>query len=318
MNGAGPFLPAAMRLPPTHQDMLPLISKNWRWQIRLTPMGKKALHFDLDIVQLGHVQLIRGSYDAPYLMEGAIPKDSVMIALPYGGGKTVVRNAPLQGDALVLFTDHREFDLVTQMGNGNHTIVVSRPFFENLFTRHFGVDPTRRFDASLLRLKGGAEEYIRWQKGWLASLQSALLAGGTGMEASLVRQIEETLLCELFAMLECDEAPDIEAAESKKLARARAFLHDHMEENFSMTFLARELQMSVRSLQNLFQKHLGITPKHYLKQIRLQAIHEALKRGDKETVREIAEAYGFYHMGYFGTEYKKFYGQPPSQTLRHR
>ncbi|MNT71023.1 DNA-binding transcriptional activator FeaR [compost metagenome] len=78
--------------------------------------------------------------------------------------------------------------------------------------------------------------------------------------------------------------------------------------------------MSARSLYALFDKHAGTTPKHYIRQRKLETIHARLSdpRASVRNVTEVALDYGFLHLGRFSECYKSTFGELPSDTLRRR
>jgi transcriptional regulator GlxA family with amidase domain len=54
----------------------------------------------------------------------------------------------------------------------------------------------------------------------------------------------------------------------------------------------------------------------YLRNARLDKVRETLRRTEHETsVTEIAMQWGFTHMGRFSVEYRRRFGECPSQTL---
>jgi transcriptional regulator GlxA family with amidase domain len=82
--------------------------------------------------------------------------------------------------------------------------------------------------------------------------------------------------------------------------------------------LARTAGVSVRSLQEGFHQHTGMSPMTYLRRLRLARVHDDLRRldGNVWTVTEIAHRWGFVHRGRFADAYRAQYGQSPSHTLR--
>ena len=55
----------------------------------------------------------------------------------------------------------------------------------------------------------------------------------------------------------------------------------------------------------------------YLKRLRLNGVRRALQRAHKARTRiiDVATAWGFWHMGHFATDYRRMFGEAPSQTL---
>jgi AraC-like DNA-binding protein len=87
---------------------------------------------------------------------------------------------------------------------------------------------------------------------------------------------------------------------------------------FTVAGLAAIADISVRSLQQSFQRYIGMSPMTYLRQVRLARVHEDLRCGDPalHTVTGTAYRYGFTHMGRFAAEYRAQYGVSPHDTLR--
>jgi AraC-like DNA-binding protein len=82
--------------------------------------------------------------------------------------------------------------------------------------------------------------------------------------------------------------------------------------------LARQCHVSVRTLQEGFQRHLGMSPMAYLRVVRLRRAHRDLRSADPShsSVVSIAHRWGFTHLGRFAAAHKTMYGQTPLQTLR--
>jgi AraC-like DNA-binding protein len=82
--------------------------------------------------------------------------------------------------------------------------------------------------------------------------------------------------------------------------------------------LARRCHVSVRALQEGFQRHLGMSPMTYLRVVRLRRTHRDLRSADPvhTTVACIAHRWGFTHLGRFAAAHQRMYGQTPLQALR--
>ena len=77
-----------------------------------------------------------------------------------------------------------------------------------------------------------------------------------------------------------------------------------------MTFTSR------RTLQNCFELITGQSPAQFLKIIKLNAVQRALQNADEQRgVSDIAADWGFWHLSQFSMDYKRLFGESPSQTL---
>ncbi len=100
---------------------------------------------------------------------------------------------------------------------------------------------------------------------------------------------------------------------------ATDYIEAHLAERITMDSVARAVHMSVRSIQHGFRDELGMTPMTYVRERRLERVHEELADAipaDGVTVTAVAERWGFHHLGSFGVEYRKRWGEAPSSTLR--
>jgi AraC family ethanolamine operon transcriptional activator len=98
--------------------------------------------------------------------------------------------------------------------------------------------------------------------------------------------------------------------------RAREWVMHLPDEAHSVADLCCHLHVTRRTLQNSFQDVLGMSPAHFLRSVRLNAVRRALREPGSGTIAETAARWGFWHMGHFSQEYKALFGETPSQTRR--
>ena len=86
----------------------------------------------------------------------------------------------------------------------------------------------------------------------------------------------------------------------------------------TVSSLASRTHVSVRSLQQGFHDHLGVSPMTYLREVRLRRAHQTLRESDPSevTVAAVANRWGFTNLGRFAAAHAARYGEAPSDTLR--
>lgn len=81
--------------------------------------------------------------------------------------------------------------------------------------------------------------------------------------------------------------------------------------------LCRVTGASERTIRNLFNRYLGMSPHRYLMVHRLHSIRTALRCARPgETVTSLCARYGVWDFGRFARHYRGYFGELPSQTLR--
>jgi len=87
----------------------------------------------------------------------------------------------------------------------------------------------------------------------------------------------------------------------------------------SIGTLAAAAGVSVRTLQQHFKDYVGVSPRDFVRSVRLARAHEDLLNAPAgTTVAEVAWRWGFTHLPRFASAYQQRYGALPSEVLRGR
>lgn len=111
-----------------------------------------------------------------------------------------------------------------------------------------------------------------------------------------------------------------------KLSRKEIILSTKklLEEQENKPIFVRELavaaRVSERTLRNAFKESFGFGPIRYLQMRRLHQVHIALQKGLPETtsVTDVLIQHGEWHFGYFASQYRRLFGELPSETLQRK
>ncbi len=92
----------------------------------------------------------------------------------------------------------------------------------------------------------------------------------------------------------------------------------NLQTPLNIAALCRMLAVSERNLRKAFHKVHGMPPHQFLRILTLSRARQALisPRGPFENVTEIATRLGFFQLGRFSVEYRRMFGERPSETLR--
>lgn len=155
-------------------------------------------------------------------------------------------------------------------------------------------------------------------------LQEEIDGGGLVLAEPLaMREMEGMLLTHLLFAQRSNYSSMLHEQERWRatpatICRAAGLIEARVAEPLSVEDIARGAGLSVRALQEGFQRHLNITPISYLHETRLRRVREELTAADPATttVTDVATRWGFLHHSRFAARYRQRYGEPPSATLR--
>jgi AraC-like DNA-binding protein len=161
---------------------------------------------------------------------------------------------------------------------------------------------------------------------WLG-LQNALeqlsLDGHAAAHPLFRQQIEQSLLYALILgqpsnYLDALHAP-IASAAPRSVKRAEDYVRSHVDEPITLLDMAQAAGVSPRALQEAFKRFRGTSPMQYLRDQRLDHVQADLAgRAQGETVTNIAYKWGFTQLGRFARDYRRRFGEAPSQTLKRQ
>ena len=132
----------------------------------------------------------------------------------------------------------------------------------------------------------------------------------------------------LLQMFNCNGTPSVVFTLGKRVGKPNHELVEQAERlalasiqtPLDIPTLCRALAVSERTLRKAFQKIRGLPPCRRLRMLRLSGARRVLlsAHGRCVTVTEIATSFGFVELGRFSVEYRKMFGESPSETLSRR
>ncbi len=102
------------------------------------------------------------------------------------------------------------------------------------------------------------------------------------------------------------------------VVRAKDYVDEHLTNVIRVTDLCKYCGVSLSTLERIFTRELGITPKGYIRAMRLHEVRRELLNGNSQdlTIADIAMDCGFTHMGRFSRRYRAHFGRLPSDERR--
>ncbi|MBW2659860.1 MAG: helix-turn-helix transcriptional regulator [Deltaproteobacteria bacterium] len=101
--------------------------------------------------------------------------------------------------------------------------------------------------------------------------------------------------------------------------RAELIIRKYPHQQLTIDQICNLVGCSARSLHLGFKECYGTSPGRYARTLALNAAHQQLcNLPENETISNIAMSWGFYHLGRFSRQYKEFFSELPSATVKHQ
>jgi AraC-like DNA-binding protein len=224
---------------------------------------------------------------------------------------------------ILLFPRNEEYQILSHPGNYGDTISIAEASLRSAAEQLGLPDPAEELPKGQAFLQVGLSqtEGIRKKLSILHSIAPARLSDASASTAC--SYFEDDLIAELlaivFASSENSQCVPARWKRNRALHRALEFIEDHAGAPPTIADVCRAAGSSWRTLNYAFQERFGVTPKQYLQARRLRGVRKQLRSPEAPvSVSDAAARWGFWHMGKFAAEYRSFFGERPSDTLRRR
>ncbi|WP_339652205.1 AraC family transcriptional regulator [Halopseudomonas pelagia] len=101
----------------------------------------------------------------------------------------------------------------------------------------------------------------------------------------------------------------------RRVSTAKQFMDDNFHRKIMLADLAAVAHLSSRQLNELFRSQIGMTPHHYLTELRMQESWRLLEQSDLN-IQRIADAVGYSSLSSFSDRFSRHFGKSPSQFRR--
>ena len=283
--------------------------------------GQK-LHTRVRYVQFGQVGLIRLGYGADVHIEPEHLASFYLIQMPQYGtarirsGAEVIESNP--GTASIL-NPNEDIDMIWHANNESLMLKVDRMLVEQA-ARAMGLNVGPRGVVLPARLQAHVQP--SWQIMMRYVIDCARNAQDIQHAPLIINQLEQLTVTTLLGLHPPLQNTSPCLAQGRVLPRplkkVENYLLDRAHLPITLAELSAEAGVSVRTLQQAFHSHYGVSPMQYLKQVRLDKLRDELLNasGDRVSLADLAMRWGFAHQGRFSAEYRQRFGEAPSETLR--
>ncbi|MEA5535668.1 helix-turn-helix domain-containing protein [Crocosphaera sp. XPORK-15E] len=99
------------------------------------------------------------------------------------------------------------------------------------------------------------------------------------------------------------------------LKQAEEYMLSNLKSHITCQDICEAVGVSQRTLEYTFKDLYEITPKAYLKRLRLNHLRQCLQQSSPEDkILEFAQDLGFLHRGQLAKDYQQLFGELPSET----
>jgi len=151
-------------------------------------------------------------------------------------------------------------------------------------------------------------------------LAKQLSSTATELPSAVLIELEQALLVSFLSAHRHNFSEILEGREKEAAPRIVRLAEEYIEASWNQGItieeLAKQTNTSIRSLFREFKKNRGYSPMTFAKMVRLRRARQMLLEANQRTsVSGVAFECGFGNLGHFANDFRKMFGELPSEVL---
>lgn len=299
-----------------------LVAAAAAWDADFRQISRSVTPSWIQQIQSGRVLLSSGSFGCFVDQRGVVPEGMRTFALPQTDcSEFRWFDHQIDKPVILVFPADREISALTRPGFRMQSFSIPIPILEEHCQLQLdcSVDSVLSSGPQVIQITRVEASKLRQDVEKVVALSYFQLS--SSVQHLVTREFETRLLDLIFSaerLRKTECCTILKSAKVQTLNHIFEFLEEHEKEVNSVGDLSAATNIPSRTLRWLFSQSVGISPKKYLLGRRLYGAHRQLWKSSHGEVRvaDIANDWGFWHMGQFAKDYRDFFQQLPSDTLK--
>ena len=293
------------------------------WNIEIRQLEPSKIDDTMAQIKAGDFYLSHAQFTGKTHQVGEIPPGRTF-AFHWGNESRLLwrkKNVPL--NALMIFPLGSPVDVITKGGVAHpHTI----SFPEQLLLSRLPNSERKHFkellsEKDLIVVDAGKIKVLKelFDKFFEGVHENRTLVDSLPYQTCMEEELVSAIIDIIYSDIK-DNNLEPKKVFVEKWEQLERYTEVHKHRPIRVSELSREAGINERSLYRLFNERYGVSPKSYLNKLRLNGARYELKHASKSKIKiiEIANSWGYWHMGQFAADYKMLFGELPSETLLRR
>lgn len=293
-----------------------------QWSLNYDQLSPGRFDGQIELVQLPGLRMIREGANCKVRQRGQIGRGHYGLAMVLEQDGEAIFNGQRLSTESIMIGRGEELDLLTPAHSELIGVVVEHELLAALWQSMYQKPLSAWIEEQIVvqASTASARHLDKMHRRILGLLSSSpeLLNDPVALiqlrDAILIEWIEA-----IPSQVDTSELRRVEARK-KVVDRACECMLAHSDQPLSTLDVCSRIGTSPRKLDYCFNDVLGISPKRYLRLVRLNGVRRDLKNRAHEArvkVQDVAARWGFWHLSEFSRDYSAQFGELPSQTLRN-
>ncbi|WED22628.1 helix-turn-helix domain-containing protein [Vibrio sp. JC009] len=282
------------------------------WQQEYDQLSQGRFLGMIKEIKFPHIHAFREDTNRGLRQQCRVEDGGLWLGFSANNKRCRINNQQPRHDQFLCRPGSRDFELLTPDDFSIYGLVLTKSFFTQL--AECDEEPLMHQSSDALWLEGVPSGTLTAFSQYLSLL---LHPEGNRWSSKTQQIILQDAVFELLTQAQQTQVNQVASHQRQRIMQRvnRYLTESRLKNPVTISEICSEVHVSRRTLQYTFTQCCGMSPKRYIQITRLNQVRRALLSGDNlQTIGEVAFDYGFFHLGQFGQDYKRLFGETPQQT----
>lgn len=245
---------------------------------------------------------------------GAPPQAWTFAILGLHSPDVIWRGQTFTNQMMAVYPPGSEIDASSPPGFQVLTLSIPLDVFEG-WDALYNMDGSNRIQPMCMLINVGPSRLAAIRRAARRTITAAL--SGRSLIQELVEDLPNQIVWALSDATSIIPKPS--AQKRTRLLRVlTAYIDAHPKASISLADLCAVAKASPRTIQYIFMDRFGVSPKQYIQARKLNGVYRDLCRAEHHgtKISDVANDWGFWHMGQFAADYRRLFSELPSETMQ--
>lgn len=286
------------------------------WSIDFIQLGEGVFKSKLDQVIFSEFQLAHVVFNSQVKQEGRSPLKYWSFAF-VEEDSLYWRNYKVSGKAVVVYAPGSEINTVSSANFETNIFSIEENILFSFFEKESAEEFVNMLNNNVIT-PTNIPLWERLNKEIFSEIKKHKENNSEDSKASFLT----TFTISLIELIKTSSPSKNQVSSVKRLellVAAEHYIQENITETITIPEIASHCRVSERTLLYAFKQRFGMGGKLFIRILKLNYVYFLLHKDMKgETITNAAQGLGFWHMGQFHTDYKRFFGELPSETTQKK
>lgn len=311
------IFPAGLKFSQDFDDPDEMSGYSTKWGCEYFQISRGKFNGSLKAAHTGTLQIAKATWTSSIMITGDVPENSIVFTMPTRNSPPIFHNDSLYSTELAVIRYGEEIDFLSKNPQDMFVVSIDKELINRYSVALLGKEiDDIQIKSNRLKIKDRLSQ-IELRDLWEETINLILSSDLDLSDIDVADKIQDEMIRSILCNSAPSESNPSRIERHRAANQAKQYILENSKKQISILDICEAAGAAERTLYLGFGELYGLTPKAFLKYIRLQqARRDLLLAEHGSTVTKVAYKWKFYHLSRFARYYYDVFKEYPSETLK--